>query len=64
MDFSPGIIINISENIFYHKCDTDEGYSGSPIILSSDKRVIGIHKFSIESENMNYATQFIKQIPH
>ena len=56
IDFSPGKIINIFENEFYHDCDTDKGNSGSPILLSSDKRVIGIHKAGIPAKNVNIGT--------
>ena len=56
MVFSPGKIIQIIENEFYHNCDTENGYSGSPIILSSDKRVIGIHRGGVPSKNTNIGT--------
>ena len=56
LSFSQGIITDITENLFYHNCDTDHGYSGSPIILSSDKRVIGIHRGGLPVEKINIGT--------
>ena len=54
IDFSQGTITDISEDYsFCHNCDTAEGYSGSPIILSSDKRVIGIHRGGLPEKNTN-----------
>ncbi len=48
---------NILENIGYsfaHNIPTDVGSSGSPIILSSNTKVVGIHKSG--SPNENYGT--------
>ena len=56
LDFSPGTITNISENLFFHNCDTDQGYSGSPIILRTDQRVIGIHRGGLVEKNANIGT--------
>ena len=42
-----GKIIRISNYEFYHNIDTDIGSSGSPIILSSNLKVVGIHKGGI-----------------
>ena len=44
VEVSQGKIIKISQNEFGHNCDTSYGSSGSPIILSSNLNVIGIHK--------------------
>ena len=39
-----GKIEKIEENIIYHKCTTEEGSSGCPIINSYNNQVVGIHK--------------------
>ena len=41
---APGKIVSISDKEFEYNCDTDPGFSGSPIILASNAKVIGIHK--------------------
>ena len=43
---------------FYHNIDTDEGSSGSPIILNSNFKVIGVHVGAPEDKDIseNYAT--------
>ena len=56
IDFSRGEITKISEKFFYHNCDTDDGYSGCPIILTSNKRVIGIHRGGLTKKKINYGT--------
>ena len=56
MDFTQGTITEITDDLFYHNCETDKGYSGSPIILSSVKRVIGIHRGGLPAENINIGT--------
>jgi len=40
---SYGILNNIDENKIIHKCNTDGGSSGSPIILLKNNKVIGVH---------------------
>ena len=52
---SSGNITKITENQFYHNCDTREGSSGSPIINIS-KLVIGIHFGSDKNGKSNYGT--------
>ena len=42
--FSLGIVKNISDNIIKHKCSTELGSSGSPILNLSNYKVIGVHK--------------------
>jgi len=54
---SYGILRNIEENKIIHKCNTDTGSSGSPIILLKNNKVIGVHyagsKYNI---NFNFGT--------
>ena len=40
---SYGILNNIKENKIIHKCNTDTGSSGSPIMLLKNNKVIGVH---------------------
>ena len=56
-------ISKINDNIyeFGHNIDTENGSSGSPIILISTSKVIGIHKCGDIYEKVNYAT-FIGEI--
>ena len=52
-------------NYFFHDCNTEEGNSGSPIILINNLSVIGIHKGYDKKENKNigiYLGQIIKFI--
>ena len=42
--FSLGIIVNIYNNNVRHKCSTEYGSSGSPILNLSNYKVIAIHK--------------------
>ena len=56
IELSKGQITNIGENEFKHDCSTDNGLSGSPIILSSNNAVIGIHKAGIIKEKINVGT--------
>ena len=55
---SDGIINKIKEDNSYtlfHTCDTDEGSSGSPIILYNNK-VIGVHRGWLPDDDYNRAT--------
>ena len=51
-----GKIINIIGNQFEHSVDTDKGSSGSPIILISNSRVVGIHKKKLHNCKNNEGT--------
>ena len=51
-----GKIINIIGNQFEHSVDTDKGSSGSPIILISNSRVVGIHKKRLKNSKNNEGT--------
>ena len=54
IECSPGKITEILEDKeFEHDCDTDKGYSGSPIILPKNLKVIGIHKGGIYEQHIN-----------
>ena len=53
---SSGKINTFEEFEFEHTIDTREGSSGSPICLSSNLNVIGIHKCGVESKTINYGT--------
>ena len=55
LSYSEGIIeSNLEDFDFIHKASTDEGSSGSPIILDKTTKVIGIHKQSNTKKNENY----------
>ena len=56
VEFSQGIIVSISGEEFEHNCDTDQGCSGSPIILESNFKVVGIHKQGIIDKKTNSGT--------
>ena len=51
-----GKIVSISDKEFEYNCDTDPGFSGSPIILASNAKVIGIHKQGIINKKINAGT--------
>ena len=48
-----GKIINIIENEFEHNISTEQGSSGSPIILFNLLRVIGVHKYADLDKKIN-----------
>ena len=56
-----GIIENIEDFEFEHTIPTDYGSSGSPIILLSINKVIGIHKEADNLKQINRGT-FIREI--
>ena len=54
MNFSPGLIKCIYEdngNII-HLCDTKPGSSGSPLINSTNYKVIGFHKVEVQEDKI------------
>ena len=51
-----GILEKIKENDIYHKCCTDNGSSGSPILSLETKKVIGIHKSAEKGRKENIGT--------
>ena len=56
IECAPGKIVSISDKEFLHNCDTERGFSGSPIILASNSKVIGVHKEGIIDKNLNAGT--------
>ena len=60
---SYGLLSNIEENKIKHKCNTDTGSSGSPILLLKSNKVIGIH-YGSSSHNFsfNFGTLILKPI--
>ena len=48
---SYGILNNLDENKMIHKCSTDNGSSGSPILNLKNNKVIGIHVGSYENSS-------------
>ena len=59
MEYSPGVIKNISQDNYKieHLCSTEKGSSGSPIINLFNYKVIGVHKGAKESDgNWNFGT--------
>ena len=55
---SKGEIKEVDEFIFEfsHKANTEKGSSGSPIFLSTDETVLGIHKQGSETKKENYGS--------
>ncbi len=49
------------DDMFFHEASTENGSSGSPIVLKNDDRVLGIHKGAIEGKKKNVGI-FIKTI--
>jgi V8-like Glu-specific endopeptidase len=48
---SYGLLENIQIDEINHKCSTDKGSSGSPILLLKSNKVIGVHNGSIRSDS-------------
>ena len=53
---SCGILNNIDENKIIHKCNTDKGSSGSPIISLKNYKVIGVHYGESNQKNFNFGS--------
>ena len=45
-----GKIVNVNNFSFQHSVDTDFGSSGSPVLLSVNAYVIGIHKAGLRNK--------------
>ena len=60
---SYGLLHSITESKINHKCNTDTGSSGSPILLLKSNKVIGIH-YGSSSHNFsfNFGTLILKPI--
>ena len=52
---SYGLLNGIKDGKIAHKCSTDEGSSGSPILLLETNKVIGVH---YSGSNNNYNSNF------
>ena len=50
---SYGLITNLREEQIYHKCNTDNGSSGSPILSLTNNKLIGIHYGSSKNVEIN-----------
>ena len=61
---SYGLLTSITESKINHKCNTDTGSSGSPIILLKNHKVIGVHYGSPIYNNFsfNFGTLILKPI--
>ena len=46
--------MNIEESKIYHKCSTDKGSSGAPILSLENNKLIGIHYGSIDNANFGF----------
>ena len=72
LSVSHGIINGIEVddgNNFRHLCSTNDGSSGSPVLLSKNNKIVGIHKSSNKTFNYNNGVflnnainDFIKQL--
>jgi len=61
ISFSQGQILNINEKIIIHSASTEEGSSGSPIILRNNQynyKIMGVHFGGNKDRNQNYACPF------
>jgi len=47
---SYGFFAKIQESEIYHKCSTDDGSSGAPILSLEDNKIIGVHFGSLKNE--------------
>ena len=57
---SYGLLNNIAEYNIMHRCSTDKGSSGSPILNLQNNKVIGIHK---KGTNFNYNMGTLLKLP-
>ena len=62
VSYGRGKIININNFEFEHNTPTEEGSSGSPVILFQTKQVIGIHKHGDLYKKINVGTFFGEEI--
>ena len=60
---SYGILNEINENKIKHKCSTDSGSSGSPIILLNNNKVIGVHYGGSKQINFNFNFGSLLKVP-
>jgi len=61
IEMPQGIIYYIkNEELFLHNCNTEDGFSGGPIILINNLKIIGIHKGYEENNNKNIGIYFKK----
>ena len=51
---SYGKLKNVEEDKIIHKCNTDYGSSGAPILLLKNNKVIGYHYGGIDKKNCNF----------
>jgi len=51
---SVGLSINLTENTISHKCITDHGSSGSPILSLDNLKIVGIHCGNKNIESLNH----------
>ena len=56
LESAAGKILDVTNYLFSHNIDTDFGSSGSPIILLSNLKVIGIHRGGDADEKINYGS--------
>ena len=54
--YSTGLLKRINKSEIIHKCDTDEGSSGGPILLLKNFKVFGVHKGKKSNINANCGT--------
>ena len=63
IELGQGIIYNIKNNkdMFVHDCNTEAGFSGGPILLINNLKIIGIHKGYESKINKNIGI-YLKEI--
>ena len=59
---SYGLLTEVKENTIIHKCKTNFGSSGSPILFLETKTIIGIHSKGSYNFSFNYGTLLVKPL--
>ena len=64
IELPQGIIkyVENNEDMFIHDCNTEKGFSGAPIILINNLKIIGIHKGYDKNNKKNIGIYFKKII--
>ena len=65
LELSYGLITDIKNEKIKHQCSTENGSSGSPILLLNNNKVIGIHKGGYHDKELNggvFINFFINEI--
>jgi len=61
--FQQGIIEKIKDNTIYHKCNTEKGSSGCPILNYKTNKVFGVHKGANKNPNKHNNLGIFIKVP-